>query len=342
LIELKHISKTFKTKDLVVEAVKDLSLNIKENEIFGIIGSSGAGKSTLIRCINFLEVPDEGEVIINGKSLKALSKKELWEARKKIGMIFQHFHLLGSRTVAQNVEFPLKGSSLTREEKKKKVSSLLNLVGLSEKANSYPSQLSGGQKQRVAIARALANDPSILLCDEATSALDPQTTQSVLNLLKELNQKLNLTIVLITHELSVVKDICDSVAIMSEGELIESGEILEIFSNPKRDETKRFIQSSTSMQKAYEMIESNLGIMKRDSGEILLQLSYAGNSTDQPLISYLSSHYKVMCNILFGNIEMIGNQPFGWMIISISGNKTKEAIQYLKDHNVTVEVIREC
>ena len=342
LIELRSVSKAFETRNFKVEAVKNVSLIVKENEIFGIIGASGAGKSTLIRCLNLLEVPDTGEVIVEGKNLLDLNQKELHAARRKIGMIFQHFHLLSSRTIVGNVEFPMRGNGLSKGERKEKALSLLKLVGLEDRANSYPSQLSGGQKQRVAIARALANDPKILLCDEGTSALDPQTTQSVLALLKELNQKLNLTIVLITHELSVIKDICDSVAIMSDGEIIESGPIIDIFANPKSEHTKEFIQSATTMEKAYQLIASDEGIMKRNPGEILLQLSYAGASTDKALISYLSTEFKVECNILFGNIEMIGSQPFGWLIVAISGANSKEAIAYLKKQEVKVEVIKQC
>ena len=221
MIRLEHVSKTFTTKSGYVHAVKDISLDINEGEIFGIIGFSGAGKSTLVRCMNLLERPEEGSVIVDDKNLLELDGAQLREMRKKIGMIFQHFNLMRSRTVAQNVAFPLKKSGLSKEEIRQKVMELLELVDLSEKANVYPSQLSGGQKQRVAIARSLANDPKVLLCDEATSALDPQTTHSILKLIKDIIRKLNLTVVLITHEMGVVKEICDRVAVMEDGHIVD-------------------------------------------------------------------------------------------------------------------------
>ena len=227
MITLEHVSKTFTTKSGYVHAVKDVSLQINEGEIYGIIGFSGAGKSTLVRCINLLERPQEGKVIVDGKDLLSLDSAQLRSTRKKIGMIFQHFNLMRLRTVAQNVAFPLKKSGLSKEEIHRKVQELLALVDLSEKANVYPSQLSGGQKQRVAIARALANDPKVLLCDEATSALDPQTTHSILKLIKDINQKLHLTVVLITHEMGVVKEICDRVAVMEDGRIVEEGSIVD-------------------------------------------------------------------------------------------------------------------
>ena len=238
MIRLEHVSKTFTTKSGYVHAVKDISLDINEGEIFGIIGFSGAGKSTLVRCMNLLERPEEGSVIVDDKNLLELDGAQLREMRKKIGMIFQHFNLMRSRTVAQNVAFPLKKSGLSKEEIRQKVMELLELVDLSEKANVYPSQLSGGQKQRVAIARSLANDPKVLLCDEATSALDPQTTHSILKLIKDINRKLNLTVVLITHEMGVVKEICDRVAVMEDGHIVEEGSIVEVFTHPQAKVTK--------------------------------------------------------------------------------------------------------
>ena len=234
MIELKNISKDFGSGEKAVHAVRDVSLSIGSGEIFGIIGFSGAGKSTLVRCINLLERPSSGSVFVAGQDLTALSAKDLRAARKKIGMIFQHFNLMPSRTVAGNVAYPLKGSGLSKEDIQKKVATLLELVGIGDKADAYPSQLSGGQKQRVAIARALANDPQVLLCDEATSALDPQTTKAILHLLKHLNETLGITIVLITHEMAVVKEICDRVAVMEYGRVVEQGEVFTVFAEPKQ------------------------------------------------------------------------------------------------------------
>ena len=253
MIELKDIDVVFKQKDNVVTAVKDVNLSINRGEIFGIVGYSGAGKSTLVRTINLLQRPTHGSVIVNGQNLIELAPAELRTARKKIGMIFQHFNLMNSRTIFDNVAFPLKGSGLSKKEVAHKVAELLNLVGLKEKSDSYPSQLSGGQKQRVAIARALANDPDVLLCDEATSALDPKTTSSILKLLKELNQKLNITMVVITHEMAVVKDLCDRVAVMENGHVLEEGSILEIFTQPKQSLTKEFINTATHFDQEIEL-----------------------------------------------------------------------------------------
>lgn len=344
MINLKNVSKTFETKELSVHAVKDVSLTIEDGEVFGIIGFSGAGKSTLVRCINLLERPTQGEVIVSGKDLTKLSAKDLRQVRKKIGMIFQHFNLMRSRTVAQNVAFPLKKSGLSKEEIKKKVESLLELVDLKEKANSYPSQLSGGQKQRVAIARALANDPEVLLCDEATSALDPQTTQSILKLLKEVNQRLNLTIVLITHEMAVVKEICDRVAVMENGYVVEEGNILDVFSNPHQEITKNFINSTSSMHKIYELIDQNHPIVQIKKGETLIKLSYEPNNTGEALISKISRDFEVDTNIIFGNIEVIQGAPLGGLVIILGGEKANitKAIKCLCDNHVKVEVMKEC
>ena len=247
MIELTHVSKDFGKGQQEVHAVRDVSLSIDKGEIFGIIGFSGAGKSTLVRCINLLERPTAGTVMVDNKDLTALSARELRQARKKIGMIFQHFNLMPSRTVAGNVAYSMRGSGLSRKETADKVARLLELVGIGDKANAYPSQLSGGQKQRVAIARALANDPNVLLCDEATSALDPQTTRSILYLLKHLNETLGITIVLITHEMAVVKEICSRVAVMEHGSVVEQGDIFSIFISPKQPVTQDFIRTTSNL-----------------------------------------------------------------------------------------------
>lgn len=342
MIELKNIQKVFNTKDKDVHAVNDVSIHVEKGDVYGVIGFSGAGKSTLIRCINLLERPTSGEVIVNGKSLLKLSSKELREERKKIGMIFQHFNLMKSRTIFQNIAFPLKGSGLSKEEIKIKVNGLLELVDLKDRGNSYPSQLSGGQKQRVAIARALANDPDVLLCDEATSALDPQTTQSILELLKNLNEKLNLTIVIITHEMSVVKSICNKVAIMENGKVVEKGSIVDIFTRPQNQVTKDFINTTTNMNKIYEMIENNESLVATEGNETLVRLLYSSGNTKDALMSYLVVTYQVSFNILFGNVEMLSDVPIGNLVVKLDGEKEniEKAIAYIKEQGVGVEVLK--
>ena len=274
MIQLKNISKSFISKNVKVDAVKNVDLTIVEGEIFGIIGFSGAGKSTLVRCINLLERPTKGDVIVNNKNLMKLSEKELRNERKKIGMIFQHFNLMKSRTVYENISYPLRGTNLNKDQINDKVRSLLKLVDLEDKADAYPSQLSGGQKQRVAIARALSNDPKVLLCDESTSALDPQTTKSILNLLKEVNRKFGITIVIITHEMQVVKEICHRVAVMENGEIVEEGDIFDIFALPKKEITKDFINTTSSLSKIYDLIEEKSPIVELEENEKILKLKY--------------------------------------------------------------------
>ena len=268
MIELSHISKEFVSGKRTVHAVQDVSLTIDKGEIFGMIGFSGAGKSTLVRCINLLERPTSGKVIVDGQDMLSLSAKELRQARKKIGMIFQHFNLMPSRTVAGNVAYPLRGSGLSKQQITEKVQRLLDLVGIGDKAEAYPKQLSGGQKQRVAIARALANDPNVLLCDEATSALDPQTTKAILQLLKHLNETLGITVVIITHEMAVVKEICHRVAVMEHGKVVESGEVFNIFANPREDITKNFIHTTSNLRKIEELIAEDSPVVKLNPGEL--------------------------------------------------------------------------
>lgn len=342
MIQLDHIVKTFDTGADKVHAVSDVTLHIKSGEIFGIIGFSGAGKSTLVRCINLLERPTSGTVTVDGKVLTDLPAKELREARKKIGMIFQHFNLMRSRTVYQNIAYPLKGSKLTKAQIDKKVKDLLELVGLSEKLNAYPSELSGGQKQRVAIARALANDPKVLLCDEATSALDPQTTSSILKLLKEVNQKLGITIVLITHEMAVIKEICNRVAVMELGKVVETGNILDIFSHPKAQMTMDFINSTNPITKIYELIDNGAEIVQLHKGQRLLKLTYGAQETKEALISQLSKKYDVVCNIVFGNVEVIQQAALGSLIVMLEGSEEamRKAEAELKHYNIEVEVLK--
>ncbi len=343
MIELQDVTKEFITKQGVVTAVNKVSLTIREGEVYGIIGFSGAGKSTLVRCINLLERPTSGSVMVNGQELTTLSDTQLRHVRKNIGMIFQHFNLFRSRTVKQNVMYPLKGKGLSKSEREEKVIKLLELVGLSDKADTYPSQLSGGQKQRVAIARALATDPKVLLCDEATSALDPQTTQSILKLLRELNQKLGITIVIITHEMAVIKEVCDKVAVMEHGKVVEEGEVFYVFSQPREQVTKNFIQTTSILTRVNDLIESDASITQLEKDEKILKLSYNEMTTSEPLISLISRKYMVDCNIIFASIEIIKDAPLGGTIIIISGEKNNidSAINYLREKNIGVEVLKD-
>lgn len=343
MIQLEHISKSFVTASGTVHAVQDVNLQIGEGEIFGIIGFSGAGKSTLVRCINLLERPTEGRVIVDGEDLTAMDLKKLREVRKKIGMIFQHFNLMRSRTVFQNIAFPLKKSGLSKAEKEKKIESLLELVGLSDKKDAYPSQLSGGQKQRVAIARALANDPKVLLCDEATSALDPQTTQSILKLLKQVNETLGITIVLITHEMAVVKDICDRVAIMEQGRVVEEGDTVSVFSHPKEAMTKDFIDTASNLGKIHDLIAEGHSLTEIQPGEQMVLLTYSGSNAGQPLISALAEKFSVSANIIYGNIDYLKGKPLGKLVVTLSGEKEAmdQAIDYIRSLGVEMEVMKD-
>ena len=342
MIQLEHISKSFVTASGTVHAAQDVNLQIGEGEIFGIIGFSGAGKSTLVRCINLLERPTEGRVIVDGEDLTAMDLKKLREVRKKIGMIFQHFNLMRSRTVFQNIAFPLKKSGLSKAEKEKKIESLLELVGLSDKKDAYPSQLSGGQKQRVAIARALANDPKVLLCDEATSALDPQTTQSILKLLKQVNETLGITIVLITHEMAVVKDICDRVAIMEQGRVVEEGDTVSVFSHPKEAMTKDFIDTASNLGKIHDLIAEGHSLTEIQPGEQMVLLTYSGSNAGQPLISALAEKFSVSANIIYGNIDYLKGKPLGKLVVTLSGEKEAmdQAIDYIRSLGVEMEVMK--
>ena len=343
MIELTHISKDFASGGRTVHAVQDVSLLIGNGEIFGIIGFSGAGKSTLVRCINLLERPTSGSVTVDGKEMTALSARELRQARKKIGMIFQHFNLMPSRTVFGNVAYPLRGSGLSREQIADKVHRLLELVGIGDKAEAYPKQLSGGQKQRVAIARALANDPNVLLCDEATSALDPQTTKAILRLLKNLNEKLGITVVIITHEMAVVKEICDRVAVMEHGRVVEQGEVFNVFADPRQEITRSFIHTTSNLRKIEELIEEDSPVVQLKPGELIVRLSYIQRNVSEPLISTVSRKFDITLNIIFSDIAIVQNAPIGGTVAIISGERAQitQAIAYLIEKNVGVEVIKD-
>ena len=341
MIKLNHITKRFESGGRTVTAVDDVSLAINAGEVFGFIGFSGAGKSTLVRCINLLERPTSGEVIVDGVDLTQLDEKALRQVRQRIGMIFQHFNLMPSRTVTENIEMPLKLTTLTPAERKAKIASLLELVELSDKADAYPSQLSGGQKQRVAIARALANDPKVLLCDEATSALDPKTTRSILKLLREVNQRLGITIVVITHQMSVVKYICDRAAVMEKGRVVEEGTILEIFSHPKMPVTKGFIDTATNVDDLYELLEETRSGDGVNHGQTVYLLTYTGSSAGKPLMVELYQRFGVEANIIFGNVELLKGTPLGKLAVTLSGTPESvgDALEFIRSQNVVVEAL---
>lgn len=343
MIELKDISVTFRQGNREIPAVRNVDLSVDQGDVYGIVGYSGAGKSTLVRVINLLQQPTEGTVEISGTDYTTLKPKELRTKRKKIGMIFQHFNLMNNRSIFDNVAFSLRYSGTSKEERRQKVNELLDLVGLSEKINAYPSQLSGGQKQRVAIARSLANDPEILLCDEATSALDPKTTLQILALLKKLNQQLGLTIVIITHEMQVVKEICNKVAVMEDGEIIEHGESIQIFSKPEQPLTKDFIRTATHVDQALDTILGSASFSKLEENEWLVELSYVGDQTSEPLIAELYSQFHVTTNILYGNVEIIQDTPLGSLIVNLSGTleQRQKAYEYLVNEGVYVNVLKQ-
>ena len=343
IIEIDNVSKTFKVKDKTVEAVRNVSLHVAQGSIYGIIGFSGAGKSTLVRCINMLEKPTSGKITVNGAELTSLSEKELRKERKKIGMIFQHFDLMPSRTAADNIALALHDSGLGRAQIKEKVDKLLSYVELSDRASSYPSQLSGGQKQRVAIARALANDPQVLLCDEATSALDPRTTRSILDLLRKLNRELGITIVVITHEMNVIKRICDRVAVMENGEVVEEGDVFGVFASPVKPITKDFISTTSNLSEIRRLAEENDEITRIGSDEVLVMMKFTGAVTSEPLISYVSREYDIVCNILFADLEIISGLSLGGTVGIFRGESRNidDALAYLTEHDVNVEVIKD-
>ena len=345
MIELEHIVKSFHAdksdKNKSIHAVNDVSLKINNGEIFGIIGFSGAGKSTLVRCINLLERPSSGSVKIDGVEMMKLKPKELYKARTKIGMIFQQFNLMPSRTVLQNVAYPLK--NMAREQIRQKVRELLTLVDIPDKENAYPSELSGGQKQRVAIARALANDPTILLCDEATSALDPQTTGAILQLLKDLNRKLGLTIVVITHEMEVVKNICRKAAVMDAGKIIESRDVFEIFSSSKHPVTRNFVRTTSNLSKIETLIKDNSPIVQVKPGQVMARLLYVRADVSEPLISYASRAFDIEINIVLADVEIVAGSMIGGTVVIFSGSSERinKAIQYYRDKDIKVEVLND-
>jgi D-methionine transport system ATP-binding protein len=335
MIKFENVSVTFNTKKASVYAVRNVSFEVNRGEIFGIVGTSGAGKSTLLRTVNLLEKPNGGKVNVDGVDITLLDKQSLRKARQKIGMIFQHYNLIHTKTVYENVSFPMKISGKSKGEISKRVPELLEEVGLSDKAHAYPSQLSGGQKQRVGIARALANDSHLLLCDEPTSALDLESTKSILELIRTINRKYGITVLLISHEMDVIKSICSRVAVMSKGEVVELNDVYSIFSNPRRAITKHLVRYSLNMK-----IPD--GILGDTKGKIVKVL-YRGSSALNPILSNAIRKYPVDMNILHGRIEYIGDQPMGVLLVNVNGenNDVVNLIHYLKENTAAAEVIHD-
>lgn len=354
MVSIQRLNKTYELKSGRVTALQDVSIEINDGEIFGVIGYSGAGKSTLVRCINLLERPDSGLVKVdgtvlvqtitdeNGKQItKYVSEKELRSKRRQIGMIFQHFNLLDRSTVFDNIAYPLKYSGVSKADIKKRVYELLELVDLRDKAAAYPSQLSGGQKQRVAIARALANNPKVLLSDEATSALDPDATESILQLLKKLNKELGLTIVMITHEMSVIKSVCDRVAVMENGKMVEQGDTYSIFSEPKTEITKRFVGSTSGFSQMDSILKHKEEILNGRPNGKLYMLNFTKDSLSQALISQVSRNHNVDLDILLANIELLSGGTLGRMLVATSGNKEdiESALSEIKQNHVIIREV---
>ena len=321
MIEIQHLSKTFAGADGSVEALRDINLKINDGDIFGIIGMSGAGKSTLVRCINMLERPSSGTVLINGRDIGALSAEELRKVRRRTTMIFQSFNLLMQRTCLANICFPLELAGMKKAEAKKRAGELLELVGLSDKANAYPAQLSGGQQQRIAIARALATDPEVLLCDEATSALDPKTTRSILELIKQINERLGITVIIITHQMSVIEDICTRVAILENGSVVEEGEVSKVFSNPASDAGKNIVSPEER------------ALLESDIDERIIRLVFNGSAAaGRPVISQMAIDEGISANILYASTRFIGDKVFGRMLLGLprESDAAERAIAYLR------------
>lgn len=324
MIKIDHLTKVFDQGNLETAALTDVTLEVERGEIFGVVGPSGAGKSTLIRCVNMLERPTSGSVQVDGQEMTALAPGELRAARQNIGMIFQHFNLLSSRTVAENIAFPLEITGMDKTSREHRVNELLDLVGLSDKAQAYPSQLSGGQKQRVGIARAIANQPQVLLSDEATSALDPQNTTAILNLLKDLNRRLGLTILLITHEMDVVRQVCDRVAVLQQGRIVEQGALFDLVARPGGNLAQSFL--SLKAEKPAE------------PGATSAVITFIGQTADQPVLASLVRKFNVDVNILGGSIQTIGHQRIGQLQVEIKGEQKLQALGHLRQLGLRVEV----
>lgn len=340
LIEFQQLRKVYESGGQQVAALNGIDLKINKGEIFGVIGFSGAGKSSLIRCVNLLERPTSGHVIVDGHDLTSLSVKEVRNVKKNIGMIFQHFNLLNSKTVFANVAMPLTLVNTPKDQIKKRVHELLEFVGLADKADNYPDQLSGGQKQRIGIARALATQPSILLCDEATSALDPQTTSSILQLLKKINKEYNITILIITHEMSVIREICDRVAVIEDGKIIEEGTVFDVFSSPTTSTARNFVSTVMNDQlpeSIKELIQQHAGMQK------IFRINFVGNKAGQPLLSEISKKFDIHINVLFGNITELQGTPFGNLIVEFQGDEKEIArtLTYIQEKDISIKEVNE-
>lgn len=335
MITLKQVVKDYKTRSTSIRAVDHVDLQIEQGEIFGVVGYSGAGKSSLIRMFNGLELPTSGTVQVGNQLISKVRGRKLRKARQKIGMIFQHFNLLWSRTVFENIAFPLEIANVDKQKRKKRVNELIRLVGLTGKEQAYPSELSGGQKQRVGIARALANDPNVLLCDEATSALDPQTTDEVLDLLLDINEKLNLTIVVITHEMHVIRKICNRVAVMEAGKVVELGNVLDVFQHPKKQVTKRFVRQVTDSDETEELIQlllDNYG----EQGKIV-KLLFVNQNATQPIISEVVKAQDVSLNVLHGSLTQTQNGAYGTLYVQLTGDEARISASIEQFHQLQVE-----
>lgn len=340
MIKISNLEKIYHNKNGQFAALKDISFHVNPGEIFGIIGKSGAGKSTLIRCVNLLEKPSRGQVVVDSLDLTAVNASKLRAARRQIGMVFQHFNLLLSRTVFDNIALPLEFAGESHGAIKNKVHSLLELVNLQDRANYYPENLSGGQKQRAAIARALITNSKVLLCDEITSALDPESTSSILKLLQKINSELGITILIITHEMDVIKNICDRVGILDNGELVEQGDVVSIFTSPKADATKKLTQSALHLDlPAYlqEKLKPNFS----PGLHPIVRLAFVGKTANEPIVATLLANYQVTANILLADLEQIHGVILGIMLCKLEGadNSIRQAISYLKNLNINVEVI---
>lgn len=338
MIQIDAVKKIYSARGGKVTAVDNVNLSIKAGEIFGVIGYSGAGKSTLIRMLNGLEIPTEGNVSVAGYKVSSIKGKSLRKARQEISMIFQHFNLLWSRTVKENISFPLEIAGVKKSERDKKVLELIKIVGLEGRENAYPSQLSGGQKQRVGIARALASDPKVLLCDEATSALDPQTTDAILDLLVDINKRLGLTIVLITHEMHVIRKICHRVAVMEDGKVVETGPVIDVFKQPQKEITKRFVQQVIEPEETKDTIEHIVAQYK--TGKVVM-LGFVGESAEQPIITNLIRQFEISVNIIQGKISPTQNGSYGTLYIHLDGEQAEieKSIDFLHSQEISVEVI---
>lgn len=338
MIEFQNIKKEFQQKNKLVTAIDNVSLKIEKGDIFGVIGYSGAGKSTLLRMVNGLEEPTSGKVLIKGKNLKEMNKGELIQTRKKISMVFQHFNLLESKTVFDNVALPLILNKVDKTIIKKKVEELLEYVGLGDKQKSYPHQLSGGQKQRVGIARALVTDPEILLCDEATSALDPKTTVSILELLKRINKELNITILMITHEMEVIRFLCNKVAVMEKGKVIEFGEVLEVFGSPQQHTTREFVKTVIPNEIPQTLIEQ---LTNTVTNKRIFELKFLGNNTSKPLLHHISKHFNVEASIVFANVTELQGTILGIFTAVFYGDESElqKVKSYIEEQGVIVEEI---